>query len=87
MSHRLGRRGKEMPPILPSALAVAKQTQVRFVHQRGRLESLPGPLVRHLGGGEPPKLIIHQRQQLVRDPGFGSIRLLQDLDDVVHVQQ
>ena len=63
--HRFGRRRKEMPLIVPLLRhGLIDQSQVRFVHERRRLQRLPGFLVRQLGGSQSAQFVIHERQQL-----------------------
>jgi hypothetical protein len=49
-SHRLGRGCKEMAAILE--VLIADKPEMSFVHQRGRIQRVIGPLGGHSGGRE-----------------------------------
>ena len=69
-THGLSRGCKKCPASIPGPVRLATdQSQVRFVDERGRLESL----TRHLSQplcGEPPQLVVDERQQLTSGAGL-----------------
>jgi hypothetical protein len=57
--------GEEMGVVLELSLAIGvHQTQPGFVHQRRRLQGVPGPFTRHLRRSEPPQFFIDKTQKL-----------------------
>jgi hypothetical protein len=79
-SHGFGRRREEVTAALP-LLIRPDEAQIRFVHQVGRLQSLPGRFVRQLTVGKAAKLVVDNGQQLV-----GSLQVagLDPLDQPRH---
>ena len=75
-AHRERRGGEKMPAPIPAALlVVARHAQIRFVHERGRLQRL----VRLALAGEPgprefPQFVIDFRQHLAGSAGAPSVR-------------
>ena len=65
--HGFGRRGEEVPASIPGTLGVAAdQAEICLMHQGGRLESLPGRLVREPLRGQAAQLVIDHREQVAR---------------------
>ena len=62
--HRASGDRKKMDAILPGDACQA-QTKVSLVHQRGRVERVPGSLAFELTMGHPLQLAVHQREKLV----------------------
>jgi hypothetical protein len=69
--------------LLPS---LADQPQVRFVHQGGGLERLPGLLADHLLGRQPTQLVVDERQQLLGGVRVALLDRGQDVGDLGHRQ-
>ncbi len=68
-SHGLGRRGEEVAATVPGPIGIAAdQPQVRFMDQGRGLERLPGRLPRQPLRGQPPQLVVDQREQLASRP-------------------
>ena len=55
------------------------------MHQGGRLQGLPGPFTGHLGGCQPPQLLVDQWQQLLRSLRFASLHRIQESCHLAHV--
>ena len=69
--HGFSRSRKEMAPTVPTPDVVdVGQPQIRFVYQRSGLQSLTGFFASHLGGGQFPRFVVYERQQL--RGGLGS---------------
>src|SRR5439155_20055620 len=83
-AHGFGRRSKEMSAAIPLWMIFSDQSQPRFMNQRGRLEGLVWPLLRHLRRSELAQLIVHERQQLIRSLRVALLRGLQNTCDVAH---
>jgi hypothetical protein len=60
-THGLGSRSEEMSAILPSGVPLPYEPQIRLVDQGGRLERLPGPLLRHPQSDQLAQLLVDQR--------------------------
>ena len=79
LAHGVRRDGAEVRAVLPAPRLVLHQAKVGLVNERRRLQRLTGPLAAQIIGGEPPQLLIHDRQQRVhRLPVIGhqAIRLI-----------
>ena len=64
-THGLRRRGEEMDAVLPVLIGAA-YPKPRLMHERGRLQSLPGRLARQLAGRDSSQLIVDRGQQFFR---------------------
>ena len=74
-THGLGRRGEEMTAAVPGPIGIdADQTQVGLVDERRRLQGLAGRLARQPLRGQPPQLVVDQRQQLASRPRLARPR-------------
>jgi hypothetical protein len=62
---------------------IGAKAQPGFVYQGGRLQGLPGALARQVRGGNPPKLIVNDRQQLL-GCGFSLVGSSQLLSYLTH---
>ena len=83
--HRLGRRRKKMPAVVPlRAAVVADQAQIGFVDERRRLQGLAGLLLGQFLRCELPQLLLDQRQELLRRLRFAAADGIQKLRDLVH---
>jgi len=60
--HGLGSGGEEVSAAVE--LLVADQPQVRLVDECGGVEGVIGGFGGHAGGGEPPQLVVHEREQV-----------------------
>jgi hypothetical protein len=83
-THRLGRCHEELRAIHPAVLTIAGDAQERLVHERSRLQGMPGSLLRHAMLREPVELRVSNGQQLVccqcprirvRAVGYGRQRI------------
>src|SRR2546425_4154178 len=86
-AHRLGGGGEEMPAILEGGLSFAHEPEPGFVHERGRLESVAGRLVRHLRRSQFAQLLIDEREQLLGCLGVALLNAVEDLSDVAHAPE
>jgi hypothetical protein len=59
-----------MCAIVPLHLALAKQLQIGFVHERGRLQRMARALTTHAGRSQSTQLIVNERSQFI-----GSLRV------------
>ena len=59
-SHRFSRSREEMPSALE--LLSTDQSQISLMNKSGCIESMSGPLIRHLGGREFAKFFVNQRE-------------------------
>src|SRR5262249_36964117 len=82
--HGFGGGAEEMGPATPRRLVRSRQLQPGFVHQGGRLQSLPRRFVGQLGRRQLAQLVVYQGQQLFGRPGIALFYRLQDARDVVH---
>ncbi len=60
------------------------ESQIRFMHQCGRLQRLPGFLLSQFGRREFPQFVIDQRQQLLRRRRIAGFNIRQDASYVGH---
>lgn len=72
-----------MHPILPVDLCTVDQPQVHFVHQSGGLQSVTGPLPRHVALRHSMQLLIHQRGEFFQSLLVSSSLGPEQLGDVV----
>ncbi len=85
VSHRLGRRGDEVPTAPPVLRAIrAREPQGGLVHQRPGLERVARPLAFQPPCGQQAQLVIHQREQLLRD---SRVAALDGREQTCHVIQ
>ena len=80
--HQLRRRAKEMGTAGEPQRSETVQTQVRFVHQRRRLQRVLRPFVQEKTPGDAAKLVIHHRHQLLKRRFVAVPPLLQELGDL-----
>ncbi len=84
-SHRLGRRTEEVATIGERPFSErTKQSEIRFVNQRGRVQGVAGGLVCHVAARQFSKLVIHQREELSRRLGVSCFDGVEDAGDLVH---
>src|SRR5262249_44947843 len=87
-AHRLRGRGEKVPPPVPVfRLAAADQSQIRLVHERGRLQRVPPALGREPGRGKLAQLLVNQRQQLGRGPRVAPLDRIQHARHVRHARR
>src|SRR5262249_4637208 len=67
---------------LPPHLGFVLQFQVNFVDQRGRLQSVASPFVRHLAMCHPPQLLVNNWHQLVERLAITRSPLAKELCDL-----
>jgi hypothetical protein len=85
--HGRGSRGKEMLPILISLRLIAlDEFQKGFMHERCAVQGLPRFFQAQFLGRQLAKLIIDQRQQLLRGLGLTLLDRREDAGDGVHVK-
>src|SRR5262249_51935462 len=93
--HRLGRRGEEMAATLPARFSQPRlatitasrfgdQSKISLMDQGCGLERLARLLVRQLLGGQFAKLVVHQRQKLLRGKRVPLFELIQNPCDFAH---
>jgi hypothetical protein len=87
-AHSLGRGGEEVAAVLP-ALHVPRtyQPHVRFVDERGGVESLPRLLVGHVDRGEAAQLVVNERKEVRRGVPIALVDGGEDVGDVGHAQE
>ena len=85
-AHGLGGSAEEMPATVPMLLLGPDQTQIRFVHERGRLQGMPGGFLGHFGRRELAEFIIDQREQFCGSLGIAMIDGFQDARDFAHAR-
>ena len=67
-AHRLGRGGKEVSTAVPGMLLARltprahHESEIRLVHQRGRLERLTRGFLRDLVSRQPAQFVVDERQ-------------------------
>lgn len=84
--HRFRGRRKELGASFPALLLFARQPQPSLMHERGGLQRLAGLLDGHLVRGEPPQLIINQREQFFGGVGITLLNTVEDARHVAHDQ-
>jgi len=86
--HGLGCGGEKMRAILPGlAFARTGQAEPGFMDQRGRLEGLARPFVRHFLSGQFAEFLIHQREEFLGRFGIALFNALEDLGDIAHATE
>src|SRR5215471_11322735 len=75
---------EEMGPATPRRLVGSRQLEPGFMHQGGRLQSLPRRFLGQFGRGELAQLIVNQGQQLFGRTGIALFQRLQNARDVIH---
>src|SRR5262249_11319760 len=65
-------------------LVGSRQLEPGFMHQGGRLQSLPRRFLGQFGRGELAQLIVNQGQQLFGRTGIALFQRLQNARDVIH---
>jgi hypothetical protein len=84
-SHRFGGCGEEVAAAVPLLRVIhIHQPQVRLVHQRRRLQRLPGLLVHQPLRCQLPQFLINERQQLFRRNGIALLNRGEDACDLIH---
>ena len=63
---------------------VADEPEVRLVHQRRRVERLPGLLAGELRGGELAQLVVDHGQELGRRLAIAAVRRFEQSRDLAH---
>jgi hypothetical protein len=58
--------------VLPADLIDLDQAQVDLVHERRRLQRVPGPLPAHVTQRDPAQLLVDQRDQPLEGIGLAS---------------
>jgi hypothetical protein len=81
VAHGAGGGEEEVPPGLPTDVALVGEPQVRLMHQGRRLQGLPGRQVGHAVTGELVQLLVHDRQELIRRRGVAGLGGPQQLGD------
>ena len=56
---------QEVSPVLPVDVLKIDQSEVRLVHERRRVQAVPGTFASHAASGDAPQLVVHERDQLV----------------------
>lgn len=83
--HRFGCRAKEMPSAVPVLRLLAiDESQVRFVNERGGLQSLSWLFLGDALSSQAAQFIVDERQQLLGGGGIARFYSRQDLSNVVH---
>jgi len=62
-AHHLRSDTEEVRTILPVDLALVEEPQIDLVNQRGRRQRVIDPLVSELPCRNPPKVLVHGREQ------------------------
>jgi len=86
-AHGLRRRGEKVSTTLKVLVILVGEPQPRFMHERGRLESVAGSFVRHLVSGEFAQLLVNQREQLIGSFGVALLNTVEDTSDVAHARR
>jgi hypothetical protein len=66
MSHDRRCNGEEVPPILPALIGARKESDERFLHQRGRLDGVVSPFAPELATSETMQIGSNQRYESVQ---------------------
>ena len=77
-AHRLGRAREEVHPVLSLIVRSTRETQIRFVDQRGRLQRLAGRLMRHFRRRQLAQLFIDEREQFLGGLGVALLNAVED---------
>ena len=64
-AHHSGGHSKEVRAILPLDPADINQAEIGLVHECRGLEHVTGALTCHVALGNPPELVVHERQQFL----------------------
>ena len=87
--HGLSRRRIKMLSSVPFQGSTLRLNQLdpRFMHQRGRLQSVPRPLARHLRGRQLTQFPVDQGQKLSGRFRLSNSQRFQDARDLRHTRQ
>jgi hypothetical protein len=69
----------ELRAVGPVDLPLVDQPQVGFVHQRGGLQGVPGPLLTQVAARQSPQFVVDDRKQLVERSLIAAAPLDQQL--------
>jgi hypothetical protein len=83
-SHRLGCGGKEVTAAVPVVIR-SEQSQIRLVHKIGALQRLAWCFACELFAGQPAKLLVDKRQQLICGVNVPRLDSLQKLGYFAHL--
>ena len=84
--HGVGGRGKKMAFSIPVLrVLLVDQPQVRFMHQRRRLQRVPSRFVCHFGPRNSMKFLVNERQQPCCRVRVAILHLFKYLCDLAHV--
>ena len=74
--------GEKVGAILPLYLIDPRQTQIRLMHQRGRVEGVAFVLAAELAVREAVQLVVHDGHETIERLGPACGQLVQELGDV-----
>jgi hypothetical protein len=79
--HDLRRDTEELRAVAPRYALLSQEPDVRFVHERRRLQRMVPTLAPQKSGGPLPKLLVHQWDQFFPRPKIPAAPSLQQLTD------
>jgi hypothetical protein len=68
--HQRRSHAKEVRPVAPVGLPLVDQSKVGFVYEGGWLERMPGALAPQLGACDSSKMVVDDRDQLIKGVSF-----------------
>src|SRR5690348_12028418 len=71
-----------MRPIFPGSVVFPRKPEIRFVHQRGGLQSMPGILTAHLPRRHTPEVLIYDGNQPFECVGIAAAPRIQKSCDL-----
>jgi hypothetical protein len=80
--HHLSGDAKKVRAILPVAIALFDEAQVRLVHERGGLQSVTIPLTVKLTRSDATQFAVNQRQQAIERISIASAPMVEQCGDV-----
>ena len=87
-AHGFGRGREEMAAVAPHRRVVLiHQPQISLVHERRRLQRVPGRLASQLVRRLPSQLLVDQRQELLRRLRIAVLDATKDLGNVGHLER
>ena len=80
-SHRPGRHGEEVRPVLPVHLPGVDEPEKRLVHQCRGLQRMPGVFLAHVVPGQATELLVDERRQAIERGGIALSPCLEKSGD------
>lgn len=87
LAHQLRRHRKKVCPVLQRQPVHIYESQVDLVHERRRLEGMPGKFALEMTARHAAQLVVHERDQTVERLGVATAPGQEQVSYIVHVEQ